>query len=353
MNKIIAKSICAVSLLFSYAALASAADGNPIYKELVNQGLTLANGKTIKLPEPVMADGLTAAAQQAVLKQVGPQNKPALMQQFLRGKTNDWYEDKQSSETAAQPAGSTGRRIDLYFVAQGKLETVASEGFVKKQIQQGKANQQAGAAWGAKAGSEDKDGEEKDDADKKDAKKEPPKAESGKVEFYTPEELKAHKLEQKDDENFKERYAHGVVNLLDKVQVTGTGYGVETRTPESLTIAFKIDRRFDKDAKYPNQYQLIKAIGPPLALGDPKPYSGFIAYAKITKLQDSEDKIFVEYHLLYDEPYEWFNGTTELISKLDTSYKENISKFRRSIREFQLDNPPPVKAPTDKSAEKK
>ena len=112
----------------------------------------------------------------------------------------------------------------------------------------------------AKDGSQGKDSEEKSDTGKKDAKKEPPKAENGKIEFYTPEELKAHKLEQKDNENFKERYAHGVVNLLDKVQVTGTGYAVETRTPESLTIAIKIDRRFDKDAKYPNQYQLIKDI---------------------------------------------------------------------------------------------
>ena len=78
MNKIIAKSICAVLLLFPIASLAFAADSNPIYEELVNQGITLANGKTIKLPEPKMADGLKADEQQAVLKQVGPQNNTAL-----------------------------------------------------------------------------------------------------------------------------------------------------------------------------------------------------------------------------------------------------------------------------------
>ncbi len=103
------------------------------------------------------------------------------------------------------------------------------------------------------------------------------KTESGKVEFFTPEELKAHKLEQNDRREFIERYAHGVVNLVDKVQITGSGYGVETRTPESLTIAYKIDRRFDKDAKFPNQYQLIKNIvaGVPV-LGGAEPYDGFI-----------------------------------------------------------------------------
>ncbi len=60
------------------------------------------------------------------------------------------------------------------------------------------------------------------------------------------------------------------------------------------------------------------------------------AYAKITKLQGPENKMFVEYHLLYDEPFEWFNGTTELISKLDQgSYNENIRKFRQNIIDFE------------------
>jgi hypothetical protein len=325
------KSIYVMVFVSALGRSLCAAEDNSIYNELINQGIPLANGKILTLPEPVMADGLKSDAQQAVLKQVGPKIKE-LMQQFQRGRPNDWYEDKQSSEKGAKPEDSIGRRIDLYFVAQGKLETVASDGFVKKQIKQEKEGDKAGETDAAKKNDAAKDADQEPDAKQPEKKKQ---AENGKVEFYTPAELKTRKLAEQDTNNLKERFAHGVLNLLDKVQVIGNGDAIETRTPESLIIAFKIDRRFDKDAKYPNQYQLIKAVGPPLALGDAKLYTGFGAYAKITKLQGSDNKIFVEYHLVYDEPYEWFKGTTELISKLDTSYKENISKFRRNILDYE------------------
>jgi hypothetical protein len=335
MKHTITKLTFGFFLLFVFNAALFAAEKNAVYEDLVNNGVPLGNGKTIKLPEPVMADGLDANTQQAVLNQVGPQNKPALMQQFLRGKPNDWYEDKQSSEKGANPNDSIGRRIDLYFVAQGKLETVASEGFVKKQIKQGKEEANGESSDENKDSSGSKDAEQQESDGKAEGKKNPPKTESSKIEFYTPKELEDRKLTEKDTKTLKERYAYGLVDLLGKVQISGSAYAIETITPESLVIAFKLDHRFDKDPKYPNQYRLVIAPGPPPQLGDAKPYIGFGAYAKITKLQGAQDKNFVEYHILYDEPFEWFNGTTQLISKLDTSYKDNINKFRRNILGFQ------------------
>src|ERR1700733_8405456 len=151
MRHIITKSIYLIVLLSALGRSLFAAENNSIYNELINQGIPLANGKTITLPEPIMADGLKSDAQQAVLKQVGPKIKE-LMQQFQRGRPNDWYEDKQSSEKGAKPEDSIGRRIDLYFIAQGKLETVASEGFVKKQIKHEKEEEEAGETDAGKKG---------------------------------------------------------------------------------------------------------------------------------------------------------------------------------------------------------
>jgi hypothetical protein len=78
-------------------------------------------------------------------------------------------------------------------------------------------------------------------------------------------------------------------------------------------------------------------------LGNPEPYSGFAGYAKITKLQGA-DKLFVEYHLIYDEPHEWFNGTTALISKLDQGvYQKAIRKFRRNLLDYEKQHPSSAK----------
>ncbi len=132
MKYIITKSTCGFFLLFAFHAALFAAEKNTVYEDLVNNGVQLANGKTIKLPEPVMADGLKPDEQQAALKQIGPKS-PTLMKQFLNGGLNDWFEDKQSSEKVAAPNSSIGRRIDLYFVAQGKLKG-GGEGFHSETI---------------------------------------------------------------------------------------------------------------------------------------------------------------------------------------------------------------------------
>jgi hypothetical protein len=290
------RSVAGLIALVTILPRWTAAADNAIYNELVGKGIALSNGKTVTLPSPVMADGLKADDQQKVLKTVGPQNIPNNMKSFLRGDRTDWYEIKQKSERVADPQASIGRVVDLYFVAKGKLATVADPNFVNNQI----------------ANSQQKD-----------------------VQFYIPAELAKRNLTINNKKDFRENYAHGLIKaetLFNKVQVGGTGYGIETLTPDSILVAFKLDPRFDKDSEFPNQYQLatVGADGK-ITLGPPKLYSGYGGYSKITKLQGSEDKIFVEYHLVFDEPHEWFNGTAQLVSKLETNYTENIRQFRRDV----------------------
>jgi hypothetical protein len=230
--------LCALIALGDNGLLA--AEENAVYNELVNQGVKLSNGKTITLPKPVMADGLTTKKQSDVLKDV--LTVKAKQKEFENGDPRDWFQIDQTSEAGKSLKDSIGRRIDLYFVAKGKLGTLTAAGFVDKQLKAQKP--------GAKS----------------------------KIEFYSAAELERRKLTTKDSAQAKQRYAHAFIDssdLLGKVQVTGSGYGIETLNPESVVIAFKMDPRFDKDANYPNQYQTTKTDpNGKIVLGPETLYSG-------------------------------------------------------------------------------
>jgi hypothetical protein len=364
MKRTFIRILCAM-LFAAMACSRAAAEENALFKELTETGVKLANGKTVKLPPPVMADGLTAKDQADKLKDVGPKN-PGQLKSFVDGKRRDWYEIPMASEKGANANDPIGRRVDLYFVARGKLETVASPGYVKAQIE---ANKEAGAnpnsanPDGQKTEDDKKSAEKKEDSGDQPApagnqeKKAPQK---GTIEFYTPDELKTRKLSEVDKPNLKERYAHALLELLDKVQVGGSGYGIETIAPDSVIVAFKLDPRFDKDPQFPNQWRpiIIDAAGKK-TFGDSHPYSGFGGYAKFTRLApeavtqisptaEKVDRIFVEYHYIFDEPHDWFNGTSALVSKLDQGvYQDAVPKFRKNISDYEKAHPA-APAPADK-----
>ncbi len=69
------KVFAIAALLGVLFPVAAAAQDNTIYRELLSQGVPLTNGKTAKLPTPLMADGLDSAAQQGVIKESGSAGK--------------------------------------------------------------------------------------------------------------------------------------------------------------------------------------------------------------------------------------------------------------------------------------
>ena len=261
-----------LAVIVSFAALLCTvvrADENVIFTELVQKGVPLSNGDTIKLPDPVMADGLNEATQLKVMTGLTDSKH---LESFLKGGLSDHYELKKSKTPGANKEDSIGRQIDLYFVAEGKLDTAADSAFVKTLLTQKAAN---------------------------------PK---GKAEFYTDKELTARKLAVTDTGKMKEQYAHAFYDILGKVEVRGSGRVIKTIEPESVIVASKLDPRFANDAKYPNQWQSIEVVKGRAQKGDPEKYSGLGGYIKITKLIGPVERVFVEYHLVFDEPYAWFKG---------------------------------------------
>lgn len=301
--------------VLSAAARLYAVD-NPVFKELGEKGVPLTNGEVGKLPPPALADGLTAAEQKQAITAVVKAGE--IGRGFMKGGKNDaWhYNQTDIRSKANKPKDAIGRQIDLYFIAQGSFSTVADQKFMKQQVKQGNNN---------------------------DPKK-------GSAEFYTDDELKAHELKVVDEKTMKDRYAHFFFPLFSMVEISGTGYGVETIEKESVLVAFKLDPKFAKDPKYPNEWRSLgkNAIGG-IVKGNPNPYEGAGGYVKVTELKDQETpRLFVEYHLIFDEPYGWFNGAPTLSSKLPLKFDEDVKQFRADLKEFEKKNPPMQNNPPNK-----
>lgn len=299
MSQVSSKLFWAAAVFCIATPLTAAAQNNSIYQDLLNRGVPLTNGHVAKLPQPVMADGLDGSEQKQVMEKLA---RPGMLSQFLEGHKTSPYTliTKDNDVPGDSPTASLGRRIDLYYVAEGKLSSVASEGFVKQQLEQGQ------------------------------------KGKRGAAQYFTAQELKDRNLTVIDTDKLKERYAHAEIPLFGQVKVSGTGHGMRTTTPDSVLVSFLLDPRFAKDPKYPNQWQPGHQddLGN-LVYGNPLPYSGSGAYMKISRLVDPPDRVFIEYHLVFDEPNGWFGGGNNLIAKLPNQYEADVRKFREDLKAFE------------------
>jgi hypothetical protein len=298
MKVVCLRAVGVCSLLLGVASFAAAQE-NTIYKDLLSKGIPLSNTKTAKLPEPVMGDGLDEAAQQAVIKKIAP--SPQLVNEFAEGAKSAPFNLilKDNDIPGSKPEDSIGRRVDLYFVAQGKLATIEDKNFMGQQIKQGQ------------------------------------KAKRGNADFLTDQELKERSLTVIDTKTLRERYAHIDIPLFGQAKVSGTGRGMQSIGSDSTFVAFLLDPKLANDSKYPNQWQPGTQKNGVLVWGNPLPYAGAGGYAKATELKGPIPRIFVEYHLAFDEPHGWFGGGTNLITKLPQQYQSDVRGFRNDIKEFE------------------
>ena len=147
--------------------------------------------------------------------------------------------------------------------------------------------------------------------------------------FLTDKEMANRKLKSVTEKHWGDRYFYSTFSLFDMVEVRATRYAVLSETPDGVVVAGRIDPRFAKDPKYPNQWRAIDkdALGNPV-LGPKQPYSGTGFYVKVTRLKSPKDAIFFEFHSAYNEPYGWFNGAPTLSSKVGTITRFKVKDFR-------------------------
>lgn len=282
----------ALNLLF---VLVSAGDGNPLLGELVEKGVAMPTGTSIKLPAPTMADGLTADAQAEVLTKAATANRYTL-DQFIAKDSSAPISLKIKSKTDGT---SIVRSMDLSFVAYGKWDVLVGEKFANSFI---KARKQ--------------EGEKQGNIVKR----------SG---FLTEDETKQRGLPVSPKTGPQERFFYTTFTLFDQAEVSATRRAVLTKTTESVIAACRIDSRFAKDAEYPNQWrEVARDAAGKIVYGKPQPYSGAAFYVKATRLAKPADALFVEYHSVFNEPKGWFDGGNTLRSKLPTIAQHEVKQFR-------------------------
>lgn len=310
MVRTIWPTLAFVLFLLSVAAVDSAE--NRLLDELTREGAQLSSSdEPTRLPRPSLDDSLDAAAQTKEVRRIAGKKYP--YEQFVRNSPVAPFlleihsiGGERNGGGKANPSGyAKGRvqQVDLWFVAHGALATVTDRDLM-----------------GQLAGDADQSGD---------------KARSKEL---TTEELRERDLRIEADDGRHTNYFHFDLAVLERVRLSGIGQSETTRGPRRVVAAVRLDPRFIDDAEYPARWRPVKrdAAGKTV-VGDEQPYSGFAGYCQVTELTEPKGALFVECHIVFDEPHGWFNGTNLLRAKLPLLVQENVRKFRRKLAAAERD----------------
>jgi hypothetical protein len=275
-------------LLVTVTGSGSHEQQNPVYRELIEQGVS--SGKASqRLPPPTLPDGLSADEQAGAIE-------------ALAG--NRYSFDKLTRPSVVAPqivrvprvesvgAEAPLRTVDAWFVVFADLDVVSDKDFMSKLLE-GRQSQQQPVA-------------------------------------LTADQLQQRGIHPSDLQRDHEAFSHLTYDLLDKVRISTTTRSFWTRTDESIVAAVVLDRRFLGDREFPNESSLLQEAGEGEA-GPPTPYQGMGFYAKITQLKRPSNALWVEYHAVFAEPVEWFRGTNQLGAKLPAVVQNQIREARRKM----------------------
>jgi hypothetical protein len=279
------------------AAAATPEVENPVFHELVEKGVTMSDGSTMKLPPPFLADGLDAAAQQAALAKLCDARTP--LSEVMRKASSAPIVMKVRTLKAGEDEAPSIRAIDFWFVAHGDWNTLNSKEFLESLAQR------------------DDDG------------KSQVVLKSG---ILTDEEMAKRKLAVANRDGREERFVYTTFSLFERVDISATRWAVLVRGRNSVLAAAKIDRRFDHDGDYPNQWRpWLRDERAEIHLGPAQPYPWAGGYAKITRLTQPTGAVVLECHLVYEEPYTWFDGANLVRQKAPLMVQEKARTFRRKL----------------------
>ena len=287
----------ALPLLILAATFAEAEEdhlqANPVYRQLREPGLALSDDVREPLPEPTMADGLDAGAQRAALEEIAKDAYP--LDQLLRRSVVARH--ILQMQRLEQP-GARARRADSWFVAYGDLDAISDKEFLQRILS-----------------SETDEGEVDDEGH-----------------TLTSSELAARDITPATGSDEHEGFDHGTYALVKRVQVQGTIHWCWSRSDDSILVAAVLDPRFKDDADFPNHWQAIERSATGAAdLGPPQPYGGMGFYVKITRMAEPAGALFVENHVIFSEPHEWFDGANYLGSKLPAIVQRQVRSIRREM----------------------
>ncbi len=282
--------------LVLFALTAAHADENPVYRELRERGVKMSAGTVFRFPPPIMADGLDAAGQLAALGKAADARNP--VQELVQ---KSYYAPVITKVRTLQPAKGKGpavRAVDVWFVAHGTWKTLLSKEFLDSTATAENSKSQVVARSGV----------------------------------LSKEELRKRNLTAVVTDGREERFLYTTFSLFECVEISATRFSTLVRGDDSLLAAGNVDPRFDKDATYPNQWRpLLRDAQAEITRGPAQVFSHAAGYAKITRLKEPADAVFVECHIIYEEPYGWFDGENLVKRKVPAMVQEKVRSFRRKL----------------------
>jgi hypothetical protein len=288
----------ALVFLSAAPAIAAAPAENAVFKELVEKGVKMSDGTMVKLRRPIVPDGLDAAGQLAAIAKVADARAP--VKELLAKSSYAPVVTKVRTPSAGEGEGPAVRTVDVWFVAYGDWKRLNSKEFIDSVV----------AAEGNKS----------------------KRSIVTKTGFLSDAEIAKRKLTAKIVDGYEERFLYTTFSLFERVQVSATRFSVLTKGNDVVLAAGKIDSRFDNDADYPNEWRpLVRDVQAEVKPGAAHLFAHAGGYAKITRLKEPADAVFVECHLIYEEPYAWFDGINLVKQKVPVMVQEKIRAFRRKL----------------------
>jgi hypothetical protein len=288
-------SLAALAIV-ALTAINAAGGENPVFRELVEKGITMSNGAAFKLPPPFLADRLDADGQRAAIAKT-PLVRTTV-KEFLAKSSYAPVEIKVTTLKASKGEGPAVRAIDVWFVAHGDWKTLTEKDFLKSV-----AGKEEGKSHVV--------------------------SKSG---VLNAAELAKRKLTATTTDDRQQQFLYTTFSLFDRVQVSATRFSTVIKGKDSILAAGRIDPRFDKDPDYPNQWRpLERDARAEIKVGLAHPFAHAGGYAKITRLAEPAGAVFIECHIIYEEDYAWFDGANLVKQKVPAMVQELVRTFRRKL----------------------
>jgi hypothetical protein len=286
-----------LTTLLTTVAADDAAPQNPVFRELIEKGVVMSDGSAVPLPPPILADGLTADEQQATLKKLCDARTP--LEDVLSKASSAPVVIKIRTIKAGKDESPSIRSIDFWFIAHGDWEVLNSKDFLDSLAQR---DDDAKSRVVSKAG------------------------------VLTDDEQAKRQLTVSNDGGLEQRFVYTTFSLFDRVEISATRSSMILRQSDSILAAGKIDPAFTEDPDYPNQWrELLRDEKAEIQLGPPHAYAQAGGYAKITRLLQPAGAVLIECHLVYEEPYGWFEGANLVKQKVPLMVQEKARTFRRKL----------------------
>lgn len=289
-----------VAIALAVVAAGKPAVDNPVFSALVGEGVVMSDRRAIKLPPPILPDGLDAAGQRAALQRAADANIPLdrLLQKSFYAPVVVKVRTLKA-ENSSDDERPAVRAVDLWFVVHGDWDVLTSKEFLES------------LAGGDDAG---------------------PDGVVSKSGVLTDGEMTARKLSAKKTDSYEERFVYSTFTLFERVEISSTRLAGLSRGDGSLLAAGRIDRSFDDDPDYPNRWRaLLRDARAEIAPGPAHPFRHAGGYAKITRLEEPVDAVFIECHLVYEEDYGWFDGANLVKQKAPLIVREKVRVLRRKL----------------------